>query len=191
MKHLFIILLFCAVAHCQDWSIKQVADPFRGTSFTQFMLEGKYLTPPATSSDHAPMLLLRCSAQAHGPKSYRFEGKLLAAFLFLGDQAVVDAQVGFGDGTSRVMTQWRLDDGKIQSDFLSHSTNFKAISLPELLVDDFFYAHQLPHKESTNSQVKKVVVSIPEYLGSDVVIQFDLPDVTEVAKTCGVTYHKN
>jgi hypothetical protein len=38
--------------------------------------------------------------------------------------------------------------------------------------------------------VKKVVVKIPEYLGADVVIQFDMPDATEVAKVCGVTYHK-
>jgi hypothetical protein len=35
-----------------------------------------------------------------------------------------------------------------------------------------------------------VVFNIPEPHGGNVVIQFDLPDVTEVARTCGVTYHK-
>jgi hypothetical protein len=38
--------------------------------------------------------------------------------------------------------------------------------------------------------VRKVVIGVPQYLGSEVVMQFDMPDATDVAETCGVIWHK-
>jgi hypothetical protein len=193
------LLVASAVALAQDqkqpqWEVKQVTEPFRGSTYTAFTLQGKYLTAPANGPDQIPALLLRCMPGARGHKNYKFDGKMLEAFLIVGQSVVVESDIAY-DASARVTTEYRLDDGKVQTDYLYHSSSFKAISLKapgcaECLIDNLFYGHQMPHKEGTNPQVKKVVVSIPEYLGANVVIQFDLPDVSEVAAACGVTYHK-
>lgn len=175
-----------------QWEKKELKDPFRGFAYTEFRLEGKYLRAPQDDNG-TPAMILRCVAQPSGHRSgYKYDGKLLEAFLYVG-QTVVDAQVG-SSGSSKVQVDYRLDDGKIQTYYLYHSTNFKAVSLKppfcgECAVNNFFYGHELSHKEGTNPQIKKVILSIPEFQGGDVVIQFDLPDVTEVAKICGVTRH--
>jgi len=35
-----------------------------------------------------------------------------------------------------------------------------------------------------------VVIGVSEYLGGEVVMQFDMPDATEVAEGCGIVLHK-
>lgn len=55
---------------------------------------------------------------------------------------------------------------------------------------NLLYAHHLYHKENTNPQVRKVVLGVNEYLGGEIVMQFDFPDSTEVADACGVIWHK-
>jgi hypothetical protein len=56
--------------------------------------------------------------------------------------------------------------------------------------NNLLYGHLLPHKENTGPQTRKLVIGLQEYLGPEVVIQFDLPDSTEVAETCGAIWHK-
>jgi hypothetical protein len=34
------------------------------------------------------------------------------------------------------------------------------------------------------------LVSIPEFLGGEVVMQFDLTDASEAAEACGIVWHK-
>jgi hypothetical protein len=171
------------------WQVEQIKDPFLGTEAAQYRLEGKYLSAPVQGDTAMPAMYLRCKAQPHS----KYYGKLQDAFLFVGN-AVVDSHVSY-DYSTRVTVQYRLDDGKVHTEYFSHSSDFKMISLQprgcgECTINNFFYGHELSHKEGTSPQIKKVVLSIPEYMGGNIVIQFDLPDVTEVAKTCGVTYHK-
>jgi hypothetical protein len=194
MKFITVVLIFVSMATGRaqsQWQTKQGQDAFRGTSFTEFRLEGKYLAAPA-NGDATPSLLLRCvpGERGHGRK---YDGKLLDGFLFVG-QAVVEAEVSY-DNSSRVETQYRLDDGKVHTAYLYHSKNFKSVSLKapfcgECIIEDLLYGHQMPHKEGSGPQVKKVVLSIPEYLGANVVIEFDLPDSSEVASACGISFHK-
>lgn len=177
-----------AAQNAQQWQTQQIKDPFTGNEVTQFRLEGKYLAAPK-DQDTVPAMMLRCKAEPHG----HYYGKLVSAFLFVGN-TVVDSEISY-DHASRVTTQYRLDDGKIHTNYYYHTRDYKMISLQpqycgECTIDDFFYGHEISHKENTSPQIKKVVLSIPEYLGGNIVIQFDLPDVTEVAKTCGVTMHK-
>ena len=47
----------------------------------------------------------------------------------------------------------------------------------------------MSHKENTSPPVKKVVIGFDEYLGGEVVMQFDMPDPTEVAEAW-VIWHK-
>lgn len=196
MKHRSLVLLVGligpgAALQAPNWEIRQVKDAFRDTEFTEFRLEGKYLAAPSKYSSN-PAMVLRCAPWPHG--SGKYQGKLNEALLLVGDTHLAH----FGSsrsGGSRVPTQYRLDDGKIHTEYLYPTTDSKAVSLQpaacgDCVVNDFFYGHQISHKEGSSPQVRKVVVSIPEHHGGDIVIQFDLPDVTEVARACGVSYHK-
>jgi hypothetical protein len=46
------------------------------------------------------------------------------------------------------------------------------------------------HKENTSPQVRNIVLGVPEYLGGEIEMKFDLPDSTEVADACGIILHK-
>ncbi len=35
-----------------------------------------------------------------------------------------------------------------------------------------------------------MVIGVSEYLGGEIVMQFDMPDASEVAEACGVILHK-
>jgi hypothetical protein len=48
----------------------------------------------------------------------------------------------------------------------------------------------MPHKENTSPPVRKVIIGFDEYLGGEVVMQFEMPDPTEIADACGVIWHK-
>jgi hypothetical protein len=195
MKHTALVLILTLIAlgtaqQAPTWESKQIKDAFRGTEFTEFRLEGKYLSAPTKYSSN-PELLLHCIPALNASGKY---GRLAEAFLIAGDSRLAHSRSTKANA-SRVPTQYRLDDGKIHTEYLYPSTDYKAVSLQpagcgECVVNDFFYGHQISHKEGTSPQVRKVVVSIPELRGGDIVVQFDLPDVTEVAKACGVTYHK-
>jgi hypothetical protein len=195
MKHtasvLVLVLITLGTAQqSPTWESRQIRDAFRGTQLTEFRLEGKYLAAPTKYSSN-PELLLHCIPASNTAGK---NGKLAEAFLIAGDVRLAHSRSSKANA-SRVATQYRLDDGKIHTEYLYPSTDYKAVSLQpagcgECVVNDFFYGHQISHKEGTSPQVRKVVVSIPELRGGEIVVQFDLPDVTEVAKACGVTYHK-
>ena len=54
------------------------------------------------------------------------------------------------------------------------------------------YGHFMPHKEGTpNPQTRKLVVGMEEFLGSEVVVRFDLPEYSDVLEACGVIWHKS
>lgn len=186
-----LVLAVAALAVEQDgprWQTQAIKDPFLNIELTQYRLEGKYLAAPSEGSA-TPAMYLRCNPAPHG----KYYGKLEDAFLFVGD-TIVDSHIAYRR-SSRVAIQYRLDDGKIHTSSLAHSPDFKMLALQTwgcetCLLNDFFYGHDISHKENTSPQIKRVVLSIPEYRGGNIVIQFDLPDVTEVAKACGVTYHK-
>lgn len=150
----------------------------KDTEYTRFRLEGKYLQAPI-DGNATPALVLDCKAE---PKR-RTSGKMLNAFLVVGN-STVDAHV------HGVVLDYRLDGGKIHHTVQGHSTNYSAVALESLVVSDFYYGHMFEHKPNTSPQIQKVVVSVPEYLGGDVVIEFDLGDVTEAAKTCGILLTK-
>ncbi|HET9285888.1 MAG TPA: hypothetical protein VFR24_28375 [Candidatus Angelobacter sp.] len=192
---LFSTSLVAAQDTAPQWQTNHVKDAFLGAESIQYRLEGKYLATPFTKPA-TPAIYLQCTpgSNNHG----RYDGKLQNAFLFVGDTD--DRHARYGRKTrarerETVVTQYRLDDGKVHTQYLGHSPDFKMISLQpegcgECMINDLFYGHIVSHKENTSPQIKKVVFNIPDPKSGNVVIQFDLPDVTEVAKNCGVSYHK-
>lgn len=184
-----------ATAHdTAKWVKADKSDPLRGNQFSQFSLEGKYLTPPRNAPNATPTMVVRCQSGSfnHG----HLHGKFLEGYIFVG--SVVDARVS-NDLTVRVPVEYRLDDGKLQSTQWNHSTDYSSIFFGgecalcgngSVDFNNLLYGHLLPHKENTTAQVHKVVIGVPQYLGTEVVMQFDMPDATDVGETCGVIWHK-
>jgi hypothetical protein len=177
------------------WVKVDKTDPLRGNQFSQFSLEGKYLTAPRNAAANAtPEIIVRC--QQGSFSRGHLHRKFLEGYIFVG--SVVDARVS-DDLSVRVPVEYRLDDGKLQSTQWNHSTDYSSIFFGgecplcgngSVDFNNLLYGHLLPHKENTTPQVHKILIGVPEYLGSEVVMQFDMPDATDVAETCGVIWHK-
>jgi hypothetical protein len=193
MTGLIATVLLCAnTASSQAWKKDERTDPLRDTHFIQFSLDGKYLTPPKNAPAEAiPSIVVRCAPKSHNHG--HTNGVFIQGYIFVG--GIVDSQVST-EGSIGVTAQFRLDDGKLQTEVWSHSTDFSAIFFSSSstgsgwdVFANLLYAHHAYHKQDTNHQVRKVVIGVPEYLGGEIVMQFDMPDASDVAETCGIIWH--
>jgi len=174
---LFLAILV-PLANAQSWQRTEKTDAFRGTQYSQFTLAGKFLTPPQHSSLDAPVIVLQCKAGNHGYGGHwHYDGKLIDAYIQTG--ATLNASL------SSIAVQYRLDDGKIQTEDWTPSTNYGAIFFKDITLNTLLYGHFMPHKEGTNPPVRKLTVAVDEYLAGEVVMEFDLPDPTDPASVCG------
>jgi hypothetical protein len=172
-----------ATASSPTWQREDKTDPLRGTSYSQFTLTGKFLTPPRTSTGEAPVFIVKCAPGGHRHISGGFiNGKFLDAYITI--HAVVN-HLPRGVGV-----QYRLDDSKMHAELWNVGTDGTAIFLPEIEFNTVIYGHFLRHKEGTNDPVHKVVIGVNEYMGAEVVMQFDLPDPTEMVDACGELIRK-
>lgn len=192
IKMAILFFLLAVPAFSQEWRKEEKTDPLRGTHYVQFSLEGKYLTAPRNApSDSKPTMVVRCNPGLH--MRGHTKGKFQEGYIFVG--GVVDSHVSTGGSTS-VHVQLRLDDGKLQDAFWNQSTDYSSIFFSSIIGsgwDEFanlLYGHKMYHKENTNPQVRKIVLGVPEFLGGEVVMQFDTPDATEVADACGIISYK-
>ena len=192
MIGLIVAALLCAnPVSSQAWKKNERTDPLRDTHFVQFSLDGRYLTPPKSASAEAvPSIVVRCAPKSHNHGHTR--GVFMQGYIFVG--GIVDSQVS-AEGSVGVTVQFRPDDGKLQTEVWNHSTDFSAIFFSSAgsgwdIFANLLYSHRAYHKEDTNAQVRKVVIGVPEYLGGEIVMQFDMPDASDVAETCGIIWHK-
>src|SRR5260370_31164929 len=176
------------------WQRQEMSDPLRGTKFSQFSLDGKFLTPPRDKPNAAPTMIVRCISgkDNHGHTN----GKFLNGYVHVG--GVMNSEVS-ENGNAVAGVEFRLDDGKLQSESWGRSTDFSSIFFKRAcsvcgsgydIFANLLYGHAMYHKENSNPQVHKVVVGVSEYLGGEVVMQFDMPDATEVGEACGIIWHK-
>ena len=191
MKWRFVIgivstaVLGISGAASQTWTKTDKADPLRGTQFIQYSLDGKYLTAPRNAPSNAtPTVIVRCVPGSHSRGHLR--GKFIEGYIFVG--GVVDSHVS-ADASTSTTVEFRLDDGKLQPASWSHSTDFSSLFFSDIDFDNLLYGHLLRHKENKGQQVRKVVLGVPEFLGGEVVMQFDMPEAAEVADACGVIWH--
>jgi hypothetical protein len=184
---LALLVSFSAGVFAQPagWAKEQKTDPLRGTNYVVYKLDGKFLAPPRQiKPDALPSIILQCT-----PGSFtrgHLHGRLLKGYVYVG--TVIDTQVSSLSGSVRA--KFRLDDGKLQDAPWSHSTDYSSVFFDDTDLNTLLYGHFMPHKENTSPPVKKVVIGFDEYLGGEVVMQFDMPDPTEVADACGVIWHK-
>jgi hypothetical protein len=199
--------LFCGAATVcaqQGWIRTDTKDPLTDFSYVRFTLDGKFLQAPSSGKADKPTLVVECDPtkiQLRGT----IHGKVLRSFITIG--TVLDSQVSTHEGLLVTTTQslvpvmYRRDDEKkIQHDSWAAATNYSALFLGfqagfihdngEVHLGELFYGHGVTHVEGKGEQVRKLVISVPEYLGGDVVMQFDLPDLTSVSDSCGLIEHK-
>jgi hypothetical protein len=180
------VLLLASVCAAQtpppgQWERVEKTDVLRGTAYSEFALTGTFLTPPKHASG-APVFVLKCvpGGRSYGLRQYR-NGKFLDAYVTVG--AVVDHSSG-------VWVNYRLDDGKIHKETWGTGTDGTAIFPDEIQVNTILYGHFMPHKEGTGSPIHEIVIAVNEFLGAEVVMQFDVPDPTPAAEACGIILHK-
>jgi hypothetical protein len=165
-----------------SWERSNKTDALRGTAYSQFTLTGKFLTPPKHEA-LPPELVLKCLSGEHSHGWHQHEnGKLLDAFVTIG--AVVDSRAG------GILIRYRLNDGKIHQDLWQPGTGGTAIFGSTTQISTLLYGHFMPHKEETGDPIHKIVIAVDEYLGAEIVMQFDVPDPTIPADTCGIILHK-
>jgi hypothetical protein len=179
-----------------EWIRTEKTDPLTGSPFVRFTLEGKFVQAPSKGAAEKPTFVLECDPSKTKWKG-TVHGKLLNGFIVIGatlDSHVITASAGLLKGSanvSSVAVMYRRDDEhKIQHTEWSVSSNFSALALGEGNLFPLFYWHDVIHREGKGEQVRKIVLSAPEYLGGDVVMQFDLPDLTTVADSCGLIEHR-
>jgi hypothetical protein len=184
-------------AHSQiAWQRSTVNDPLRKASFTQFILQGKYLAAPTTQKPgELPALVVRCSAGTHSVGYHIFvNGTFLAGYLVTG--TIVNSEVTIHEGVFGtsfpvvVPVMFRLDEGKLQTENWNTSTDRSAAFFGSITLNNLLYGHIYRHKENTTEQVRKAIIGLDETFAGEVQIQFDMPDATGVAEACGVVLHK-
>ena len=103
---------------------------------------------------------------------------------FIVANTVIDIKNG-----SETTVQYRLDDGKLQTAYdVSYSTDYQAIHIEGLMLNNLLWGHNVFHKPGTSDQVHKVVIGVQEHLAGNVVMQFDMPDARQVGAACGTEY---
>jgi hypothetical protein len=159
-----------------EWHSGVKSDPLTGKSYTLFTLNGKFLVPPSRANTDPPLISLRCDPS---PDHGRILGKLVDGFI------VVNAVIDIKNGDTPTV-QYRLDDGKLQSAYdVSYSTDYQAMHINGLLLNNMIWGHNLFHKPGSSPQVRKFVIAVQEHLAGQVVMQFDMPDAKQVAAACG------
>ena len=184
MLAVFVLITFATSGVSQpaahEWRATTKSDPLTGKSYTLYELIGTFLTPPAHGDGKPPFISLSCDPSAkHGTIS----GRLIDGFIVV--NAVID--IKNGDTTT---VQYRLDNGKLQdaNSMVGYSTDYQAIHLDNLFVNNLLWGHMVFHKPGKGDQVHKVVIGVQEHLGGMVVMQFDMPDAKEVGAACGTEY---
>lgn len=119
------------------------------------------------------------------------------------DSSIRGNEIDFGGSAreaakraSLMLVEFRLDGKKLQQEYWPVSTDRAGVFLKQIplcagcTLEDLLFGHVGWHAEGKGDQVRKLLLGVPEYLGAQIQMQFDLPDSTEVADACGVIAHK-
>ncbi len=172
MIKIAIGLLLTASALAQEpagWRYVKVGDPLHAKVHDKLVLDGKYLTPPRTAvQGFAPSIVVSCS-----------DGKLENTYINVG-AVIVSAGVPALFDTSTMIANMRLIEARLDG------KKVKVISDPRGVSTD----HTAVFLLNTGKQLKnilnahQVILGVDEYLGSQVIMQFDMPDPSPVVTTC-------
>jgi hypothetical protein len=159
------------------WRQSQKTDAARAIAYTQFTLVGKFVTSPQGASDR-PALAVDCIA---GQESRGAKGTLLAANLLVGSTLkILYVEPEEIHGTSyfpKAVVRYRTDGAGEEEEKWSPGPDKTSASVPKDALKKILRA-------------RTVAITAEDDRGSQVAMQFDMPDPTLVEAACNVDYHK-
>jgi hypothetical protein len=166
-----------------EWKYSKQDDPLHGTSFDQFVLEGKYLIPPSQTKREEPSLVAQCS-----------DGKLRKGFLIVG-AVLQHAEDSRGvarslKGRTQAHVEMRWDEKKKPDNgWWEISNDGQGLFFDRQELVKLMTGKLLGHPSETSSLVHRLFLGVTEAFGNQVVMQFDMPkDPTEIVQTCGLEW---
>ncbi|MGA2131351.1 MAG: hypothetical protein ABSH50_03475 [Bryobacteraceae bacterium] len=180
-----------ATVIAQSWTKEHVSDALHNASYEEYRLAGKFLAPPQQAKPSAPVLVVHCQPGEHARS--KTAGHFEGGWIDIGVK--VASKVSESSHKDMIPVDLRLDDGKPQNDIWAVMPGEKQVSivgsvlLPTMIVAKLFYNKPTPHKEGSPDQVHKIFFGVYERDGGQIQMEFDLPDVTEVADACGLIRH--
>jgi hypothetical protein len=158
------------------WRQSQKTNPSRGTTYTRFTLEGKFLKAPQGDFPNRPALVLDC-APSRGSR----KGKFVAADILIGPTMKIDyVEPQEIHGTSyypKISVQYRIDDAKEEEGKWTPGTEKTSATVPKDSLKKILRAHT-------------VELTTEDDRGSRVVMQFDMPNSPPVEEACNVDNRK-
>jgi hypothetical protein len=157
------------------WHETQKTDAFRGT-YTRFTLVGKFVKSPESDTSSRPAMLVDCSTYNRSHRSKFWRGTLV-----VGDPLKIDwvepEEIHGISYFPKVAVQYRLNDGKEEKEnwtpgIDNTSASFSKGSFEKML------------------RAQTVQITAEDNHGSQVVMQFDMPDPTPVKQACDVDVHE-
>jgi hypothetical protein len=165
-------------ASAHAWQQSQKSDSGSTYTYTQFTLPGKFLSSPNDQAASRPALVLDCIP---GAGSHAAKGRLLAGNLVVGTTLkIVYVEPEEIRGTSynpKVVVRYHADDTKEQEDKWTPGTDKISASIPKESLKQLLRAHT-------------VAITADDDHGSQVAMQFDMPDPTLVEQGCNVDAHR-
>jgi hypothetical protein len=159
------------------WLQSQKSDAAHTYTYPRFTLVGKFLTPPHDQAANRPALAVDCIA---GRGSEHSRGRFLAANLLVGSALkIVYVEPEEIRGMSyypKVAVRYRAGDAKDKEEKWSVGTDKTSASIPKDALKEILRAHS-------------VAINVEDDSGSQVAIQFDMPDAALVEQSCNVDEH--
>jgi hypothetical protein len=160
------------------WRQSQKTDTFRGFTYTQFTLTGKFARSPQDDASNRPALVVDCIP---GKGAHHSKGKFLAGNLLVGTTLKIEyIEPEEIHGTSylqKVSVRYRTDDAKEEEEKWSPGADKTSVSVPKSALKKILRAHAF---EMTAADDR----------GVQLVMQFDMPDATPVEEGCNVDERK-
>lgn len=167
-----------------QWQSSKKSDPSSGTRNVQFTLAGKFINPPQKGSSDHPSIIVTCDPDKH---ERGLLGKFVSASLSVGAPLKIDyiEPQELTTGISyypKVVVQYRVDDGKAEDQQWPPNSDKTGANLDKDALKKLIYDRKVP--------ARRVEISANENEAGRIVMQFDMPDPTQMAKTCGIAEHK-
>ena len=158
---IFVLACICCLAmiaqESNGWRYTKDDDPLHGKTHDKFILEGKYVTPPHTVGQGlAPSIIVSCST-----------GKVEQNYIVVGAVVTLKSKGFYAD-----ILESRIDGKKGGICATGESTDGTGVFFTRVDLRTMLRAHQ-------------VIVGVNEYLGAEVIMQFDMPDAAPVLEKCG------
>lgn len=186
MKYLITLMLLCSLsAYSQEkWRRMEGTDSFANIPTVTFSLTGKFLTPPSSSRLDAPTWITVCTPKASHNGKNLYDGQLMKSYIDFGT-------VLHSATLSQVAVSYRLDDSKAKTELWLGGSAGTAAFLDHMALNTVLYDHYFPHRANSSPPHQKLVIMVQESLAGNIVAEFDMPDPDEMARACGITYHRD